>query len=102
MTEGAAGTPLPEQSATPPLPERLASRLDDEDLVTVFRHLPSADQENFIRWISAGEVEAERGRRSDILVHALGLSPLAWESRPDLPNGGRPHRRQQARRGPDK
>jgi hypothetical protein len=82
--------PLPKPSATPPLPNGLAARLAAEELLDVFRRLPTADQENFVKWVSAGAASVERSRRSEILVHALGLSPLAWETRPELPNGGRP------------
>ena len=87
MTEGAAGTPLPNESDTPPLPDFLASCLADNGLLTTFRRLPAGDQENFSRWVAAGMPEAERIKRSDVLVDALRLSPLGWMSRPNLPNG---------------
>lgn len=87
MTEGAAGTPLPHDGDTPPLPAFLVSCLADNGLLTTFRRLPASDQENFSRWVAAGTPEAERIKRSDVLVDALRLSPLGLMSRPDLPNG---------------
>jgi hypothetical protein len=64
------------------------SGLIDAGLLAVFEHLPATDQENFTRWVSTGKDDEDRTRRTGILLHALSLSPLAWESRPGLPNGG--------------
>ena len=73
-------------SDDPLLPEGLADCLSDEDILGAFRQLPANDQRNFIRWVSTSDSSNERLRRGLILRDALRLSPLRWESRPDLPN----------------
>ena len=87
MSQEASGTP-DLAGDEPALPGDLEDVLSVDGVAT-FRHLPEGDQRNFIRWIGSGDSRVERRKRAAILKHALELSPLAWESRPHLPDSGR-------------
>ena len=87
MNESGSASDHPEAvSDDPELPEGLADCLSDEAILGAFRSLPATDQRNFIRWVSTSDSSTERLRRGLIPRDALRLSPLRWESRPDLPN----------------
>jgi hypothetical protein len=86
VTEAKQGISPASATGAPSLPDGLAKCLADEPILGAFRRLPLKDQRNFIRWVSASESTDERLRRALILRDALRGSPLAWETRADLPN----------------
>ena len=90
MTDGTAGSPLATTSSAPPTQDYLTAAFSENGMLEVFERLPRSDQKNFARWVNTGSTEAKRDERARILRRALEVSPLARESRPDLPDNGRP------------